>query len=191
MFAGFSATLRSSTSTIAPLAALVVTLALGLYLFQAGAKLHPEAISLQRAWTSSTAEEIVQSWKTANEVDKAADQVLWDFLFIVAYAYLLFAFGHAAARDAGNRGLSRLAKIAGCGAVAGLLAGALDVVENIGLLTMIWGRTAPPIPSLTSLASLAKFILVGVSYLISVATLLWPVRQSTDQVSSARVKSET
>jgi hypothetical protein len=179
MLGNFIARLRNgAATTFAPLIALIVTLGLGLYLFDAGTKLHPPAISLQKVWNSETAASIVQSWTNAKETDKATAQVYWDFLFIVAYAYLLFAFGSAAARDARNRTMPRLAKIAGCAAVAGLLAGCFDVAENIGLLTMIGRTTAQPLPFLTSLASSAKFALIAVSYLGSVAALLWPVRQT-------------
>jgi hypothetical protein len=52
--------------------------------------------------------------------------------------------------------MPRLAKIAGCGAVAVLLAGCFDVVENIGLLTMIGRTTAPPLPFLTSRSPLQQ-----------------------------------
>lgn len=177
MFADYLALLRNSaTSTIAPLIALIVTLVLGFCLFRADARLKPPGIKLQQAWTSSAAAAIINRWKANGQADNAARQVLLDFLFIAAYAYLLFAFGSAAARDAGNRGLPWLAEIAGYGAVAGLVAGVLDIVENVGLLTMIWWTTAKPIPLLTSLASTGKFALIGPSYLVSIVALLWPAR---------------
>jgi hypothetical protein len=176
MLADFLARLRNSAArTFAPLIALIATLALSLFLGHQGALLPSGAISLQRAWDSETATKIVQSWSALKS--QATAQVLWDFLFIVAYSYLLFAFGSAAARDAGNRGQPRLARFATCAAAAGLLAGCCDVIENIGLLTMIWLMTEQPLPALTWLASSAKFSLIGFSFLASLVTLLWPVRR--------------
>ncbi len=166
---------NTAGGTFAPLIALIATLALFLFLGHQGSLLPSGAISLQRSWDSETATKIVQSWSALRS--QATAQVLWDFLFIVAYSYLLFALGSAAARDAGNRGLPRLASFATCAAAAGLLAGCCDVIENIGLLTMIWLTTQQPLPALTWLASSAKFALIGLSFLASLVTLLWPMRR--------------
>ena len=69
-----------------------------------------------------------------------------------------------------------------------MLAGCSDVVENIGLLTMIWLTTQQPLPALTWLASSAKFALIGFSFLASLVTLLWPCDDVPSRDSDALVK---
>jgi len=184
-----------------PLIALIAALVLmGVLTYQGSGLVTITApsgmMSLQQAGDTKTATEIVECWTTKagteacwdakaatkTPPDKlnqaAAIQVLLDFPFIVAYAYLFFALGCAAARYASYRGLGRLARFATWTAAAALLAGCFDVIENIGLLSMIWFTTQPPLPCLTTLASFAKWGLIGISYLASLVTLLWPVRQT-------------
>ena len=65
---------------------------------------------------------------------------------------------------------------------ASLLAGVFDVVENIGLLTMLLGQEVfAPVPQITSLFAASKFALIVLSFLVSMAVLLWPSRQFTSK----------
>jgi len=178
---------RSSAETAAPLVALLATLILAVFLSWAGKELRNDdaprgGLSLQFAWHDDCAKphcasKIVGSWHARKGA--ATVQVLADFPFIVAYAYLLFAFANAAARDAGNRNRPQLARFSKYAALAGLLAGAFDVVENFGLLTMLWLTPQQPLPLLTSLVASAKFALIGIALLTSFVIRLWPVRRST------------
>jgi hypothetical protein len=173
--------LRDSVRTPTLLIALVATLLLAWFLSSDGADLTnamaPRGIvSLELACTTDGAQGIVDSWKDAHPVR----QILWDFPFIVAYAYSLFGFGTLAARYANNRGRPGLAKIAGWAALAGLLAGACDVLENSGMLWTIGIGARQPIPHLTSLFATVKFSLIVASLIVSlvvwVSALLRPDR---------------
>jgi NADH:ubiquinone oxidoreductase subunit K len=171
------APLRNSVRTPAPLIALVATLILGWLLSHNGVALRnadaPMSImSLELAWHTAAAQRIVASWKNVHPVP----QILWDFLFIVAYAYLLFALGITAAHYANYRNRPLLARIAGYAALAGLFAGACDVLENFGLLWMIGIGAQQPVPFLTSLFATVKFLLIFVAFVVSLAALLWPDR---------------
>jgi hypothetical protein len=171
------AALRSSVQTPAPLIALVATFSLAWFLSRDGAALqNAEApwgiVSLELACTANGAQGIVDSWKNAHPVR----QIFWDFPFIVAYAYSLFAFGTIAARYANYRGRPGVARIAEWAALAGLLAGACDVLEDCGMLWTIWSGARWPVPFLTSLFATVKFSLIVASLVVSLSALLWPDR---------------
>jgi hypothetical protein len=176
------ARLRDSVRAPALLIALVATFLLGWFLWRDGADLRDAAaapcgiVSLEVAGTAKGAQAIVDSWKNAHPVR----QILWDFPFIVAYAYSLFALGTFAARYANYRGRPGLARIAGWAALAGLFAGACDVFEDFGMLWTIGNGARWPVPFLTSLFATAKFSLIGVALVVSlsasVLALLWPSR---------------
>jgi hypothetical protein len=175
------ASLRDSVRTPAVLFALVATLLLAWFLASDGAALQNAKapwgiVSLELACTTDGAQGIVDSWKNAHPVR----QIVWDFPFIVAYAYSLFAFGTIAARYANVRGRSGLARIAEWAALAGLLAGACDVLENFGMLWTIGIGAQRPVPFLTSLFATVKISLIVASVVISLSTLLsallWPDR---------------
>jgi hypothetical protein len=170
------ATLRHSVGTPAPLIALVATILLGGLLWcgdvafkNAGVM---SIVSLELAWRTEDAQKILNSWATVDPVR----QILWDFLFIIAYSYLLFALGTIVARDANYRNRPSLARIADCAALAGLLAGVCDVLENFGMLLTIGIGAHQPVPFLTSLFARTKFSLALVAASVSFTTLLWPDR---------------
>ena len=176
------ATLRDSVRAPALVIALVATFLLGWFLWRDGADLRNTEtapwgiVSLEVACTTKGAQDIVDSWQNAHPVR----QILWDFPFIVAYGYSLFAFGTFAARYANFRGRPGLARIAGWAALAGLLAGACDVLEDSGMLWTIGSGARWPIPFLTSLFATTKFSLIAASLVaslsVSVSALLRPDR---------------
>ncbi|WP_375413478.1 hypothetical protein [uncultured Bradyrhizobium sp.] len=169
------ALLGSSVRTPAPLIALAATFLLGWLLSHNGEALKTadapmRVVSLELAWHTEVAQRIVNSWKNVHPVP----QILWDFLFIVAYAYLVFAFGITAARYANYRNRPVLARFAGYAALAALFAGACDIVENFGLLWMIGMDARQPVPFITSLFAALKFLLISAAFVVSLVTLLWP-----------------
>ena len=175
------ASLRDFVRAPTLLIAVVATILLAWFLSSDGAALQnamaPRGIvSLELACTTDGAQGIVDSWKDAHPVR----QILWDFPFIVAYAYSLFGFGTLAARYADHRGRPGFAKIAGWAALAGPLAGACDVLENSGMLWTIGSGAQGPVPHLTSLFATVKFSLIVVSLVmslvVSASALLWPDR---------------
>jgi hypothetical protein len=168
--------LRDSVRTPAPLIALVATILLGGLLWCGDVAFkHAHAmsiVSLELAWRTEDAQKILDSWATVHPVR----QILWDFLFIIAYSYLLFALGTIVARDANYRHRPLLASIASYAALAGLLAGACDVLENFGMLLTIRIGPHQPVPFLTSLFASTKFFLALAAVSVSFTTLLWPDR---------------
>lgn len=114
-------------------------------------------VDLELAATRARAEAVLGRWRKNGAIAGAVAGVHWDFLFIVAYScgLSLLCTMAAGARDglwarAGN-GL----------AWAATLAGACDVVENGGLLTMLSGTVAQPVPAATAAFAAVKFTLAA------------------------------
>jgi hypothetical protein len=124
---------------------------------------------LQQAWTVENARAVVDGW---HECERAAvEQVLLDYLFILAYVALLVFIGLRSRRAAELRDMSALACAARVPVWGGLIAGVFDCLENVGLLVMIGWRDLPPIvPLLTSLCSLFKWLLILISFGIGIVT---------------------
>ena len=170
------ALLRRSVRTPAPLLSLVATILLGGLLSLGDATFKKAGamsiVSLELAWRTEDVRKILNSWANVHPVPP----ILLDFLFIAAYSYLLFAFATVAARDAKYRNRPGLAEMGGHAALAGLVAGVCDVLENFGMLLTIGIGVHQPVPFLTSIFATVKFSLVVVSSMVSFATLLWPDR---------------
>jgi hypothetical protein len=162
-----AAWLRNSVSATTMLLAFAATALLGWFLWYSGTPLQTPKVpyrimSLQLACDASHANEILNSWGTMAR-PLAFRQTLWDFLFIPAYSYLLFGIAETSARYARGRNRPRLARYAGYAGIAGLLAGGFDIFENFGLLTMLRFDAADPVPLLTSVCAVAKFLLIGIA----------------------------
>lgn len=145
--------------------ALLVSVALMLFLAQHGAQLGPDRIMpLEFPWTVEKANKVIQSWTPAQR-DIAVAQILWDFLFIVAYTAFLCGFAVWAAQVTGNLNL---------GAIAlwlGILAGCTDILENLLMLHMLGSGPVLFIPLLTSLLAAVKFGAAIGSFLLSLFVL--------------------
>ncbi|MBI3514692.1 MAG: hypothetical protein HY060_11615 [Proteobacteria bacterium] len=154
----------------------IATVGLMLYLARQGADLVTAAapqgiVSLELAWHSNIADPIIKSWNVSQDCQaivqvwnvpnncRAIVQVWIDVPFIAAYASLLFWLGRTAATrvEPTDPGLARRARRA---AVLGLLAGALDIIEDIGLLLMLNNMGGSILPTATSIAATAKFVLI-------------------------------
>lgn len=145
-------------------------------------------VSLELARDAKRADGIIRSWRgskenccafgfTARQTDSgilncARTQVYLDFPFIVFYSVALFCFGRYARARALGQGLPVLAGCATVAACMGLLAGALDIIEDLGLLQLL---NQPPddwVAARTSLCAEVKFALIAASLGISIVTAL-------------------
>ncbi|MCL1693674.1 MAG: hypothetical protein M3096_08330 [Actinomycetia bacterium] len=120
-------------------------------------------VDLELAWTAERADDVVRGVDLG--VVRAA--VVWDFLFILFYAPALF-FGSLWARRqlAGDFGRRAGTVIA----VGGLIAGVLDLIENVAMLAYLrdpnaWGGWNP----LAAVMAIPKFILalVAIIYILT------------------------
>ncbi len=134
-----------------------------------GAPLTTEAapygvVSFELAGSLQTAAEILASWD-ANAQLRAAFGLGLDYLFMVVYASTIALGTGMAARTLRRRGwpLARWSEVVAWGVI---LAALLDAVENIALLTLLWGTLANPWPALARGCATLKFVLlfVGIVY---------------------------
>ena len=128
------------------------------------ATVRPPPIRLQFAWGEVGAAQILEKW---SEADKRAVRLnlALDFVFIVIYvtgialACTLAADALDAAHWPGGGGMG------GIFARAVIVAGLLDVVENVAQLLMLAGSRTQPWPALASVCASLKFFLSGVAFL--------------------------
>ncbi|HVE70149.1 MAG TPA: hypothetical protein VNI54_02185 [Thermoanaerobaculia bacterium] len=147
-------------------ALLIGTVALSFYLTAQGKQLiragTPGAIvDLELAWTKTAAQSVIAKW--ANVLHVARRSIYVDFVFIVFYSLLLRMVCAAASQHL-NGGWQRAGELLAWGM---LVAGVLDVIENIGMLMMLNGNFAPVL--IVSIAAAVKFLLLaaGVVYILA------------------------
>jgi len=157
--------------------ALIVTIVMGAILSNQGNLLRNQhangVLSLELTWTGTRAQEVVNSWKADRLKRTAYWQVWLDFIFIAGYASLLVAMALVAQRGANAAGLTCLAYFAGLGVYGAIAAGILDCLENFGMLVMLSGCINTPIALITSICSLAKWVLIGLVMLTGLAAFLF------------------
>jgi hypothetical protein len=139
-----------------------------------------ELTRLQLAGSSAKAREIVSGWSSSQTVDLAFLQGV-DFVHPLVYGVLLSLGAVWAGRRLG-RGTALMSWIP-------VAAATFDVVENIGMITMIRGDLDAPVPMLTSAAATAKYVLLGLALLFVFAGFVARVRSRG--ASSARVRSDS
>jgi hypothetical protein len=127
----------------------------------------PGMIPFQLAGDQDRSDEILAEW--GEDGQDAARQQLWiDFGYLLAYGTFLTLALAAVRNLARERGWRRLVAIGGVVISFGVLAAALDALENICLLLTLDGAGAA-FPLLATIFSTCKFALTiaAISYLIA------------------------
>lgn len=139
---------------------------------------HPEhkskgILALELAPDETTATGVLRDWGARGRT-LAAFSVGLDALFIVIYVGLLALGCRMAADGFAGLGWTLTATAGAMLAWAAVVAGALDAVENLGLIRMFDGETGTGWPRITSLCAKAKFFLSGVAaiYVLTAIALL-------------------
>lgn len=126
-------------------------------------------LTLEFANTAAKVQSIVDAWQPVNNrgrsnIAQARLNTYWGFVFILFYSSLLYYW---------NRYYSRTTiKYRFIGKVVGLitiLAGILDIVENLGMFKSLSGNISTSNSQLTSVCATIKFCLLA----ISILTLVW------------------
>jgi hypothetical protein len=126
-------------------------------------RVRPAIVRLQLAWSPACARRIIDCWAAAASIKRAKRSVHLDYAFLVGYAATLALLVLLAARAADASGLmseDTADTFALVGALAMVGAGALDAVENVGLLVMLGGRISRAWTVFTTLCAGTKFALV-------------------------------
>ena len=136
-----------------------------------GAPLTTEAapygvVSFELAGTVERTWQILDSWDVETQL-RAAFGLGLDFVFIITYASTI-AFGCGLASQVLKDRNWPLNSWGSLLSWAVILAALLDIVENIALLTIIFGSVTSPWPEIARWCAIPKFILVfiGVVYVI-------------------------
>jgi hypothetical protein len=144
--------------------AIVLILAVGQLMKQLVAAVEPRPLCLQFAWSEVRASEILGNWSAEDKRAVRLNLAL-DFVFIVIYvtaialACALAAGALDAARWPGGGGMG------GSFARAIVIAGLLDVLEDVAQLVMLAGYRTQPWPALASVCASLKFFLAAVAIL--------------------------
>lgn len=148
--------------------ALVLTLLVMVILTWVGRPLTTPAapngiISYEFAGSVLRAKEILISWGEAGRVHAAFSLGL-DFLFILAY---MTSIGLACkwAGEVLNHREWPLGSLGTPLAWGVCLAGVLDIIENMGLTTMLLGTVSSPWPQLAAACAVGKFLLIALALL--------------------------
>ncbi len=135
-------------------------------------------VELELCWSAKRANEVLGSWKLQSSfrdskvwlLDVAIEDTWLDFGFIVIYATAATLFcGYAATRPKYHLQRSTLIMLAW----AQLAAGCLDVIENIGMLIMLYNGnvTSDLLPVVTTICAGTKFVMIVVGPLLGLGTI--------------------
>lgn len=122
-------------------------------------------VSLELARTPARATQIMVSWVRDGAIDAAISNVKLDYLFLLTYApTIALACLLAMVSLEGRPRLAAIGPLVGLGS---LLAGALDALENVGLLQMLEhpGHAEESWAFLAFACAVPKFILVALGLL--------------------------
>ena len=127
---------------------------------------HGGILSLEFADTKTKIQSIYDAWQATNirnrtNISQARINTYWDFVFIFFYSALFFYWNWVSAQNPVNN--KYLGKAA---ALLAIIAGTLDVIENLGMLKSLNGNISDATADMTSLCATIKFSLLGISVLI-------------------------
>jgi hypothetical protein len=149
---------------------LIIPAALGGWLTvdeirRSSAGVWPRPISLQMAWSPARADAVIAAWHPP-ERKRIIRSINWDFGFIPSYAF--FFAGLVSLPWEAPALLMRVLTVA---MFAPLLAGAFDVIENIGMRRMIdneaAGRILPRIVTFCSFTKFGLLIVTGIALTVA------------------------
>lgn len=144
------------------------SMAMAFIVTKTGATLNTEKtphgiLDLELAYSVSKVETVINAWTPSdinpiNNIAVAKTNTWWDFVFLIFYAPFLFTLCKKISRSYKTNSL--VSKAGNLFANAILIAGMLDVVENIGIFQSLNGNIGHGIALLTASASLIKWMLV-------------------------------
>ncbi len=122
-------------------------------------------VALELAPTKAKAQKVVDDWKKAGLVEHALEDIRFDYAFIALYSTTLALLAFIGAQVL-TGALARVGPALGWSMWA---AGALDVVENVGMTIEL--RGTPAIAPLVCAASAVKWLLVIIGFLYALVVV--------------------
>jgi hypothetical protein len=151
---------------------LVGSLAMIVVMAKTGATLKPATphgiLDLEFAYNTTKTAEVLKAWAPANGLDNIAvakTNTYWDFLFLFFYAGFLFL----ACKKIASKISGPVSKAGNHIAKGALLAGFLDIIENIGMLLTLCNQGSYAIAFVTTFVSVIKWglALIAVLYVLT------------------------
>ncbi len=132
-------------------------------------------LDLEFAYNTTKTTIVTASWAPNNIIDnisKAKINTYYDFIFLLFYSFLLFfTCKKIAKKHTGSTGNAGLLIAKGV-----LLAGMLDILENMGMLITLSGHSSSAIAMFTTICSVIKWglVIIAVGYcLAGLIYLIW------------------
>jgi hypothetical protein len=118
-------------------------------------------LHLELAYDTAHTNAIIKAWTPTAEsptdnIAVAKNNTYWDFLFMIFYVPFLFLLCRKIAGSFSS-GIKKAGNIFGAGV---LIAGLLDIGENLGMLHTLAGNQSPTIILFTAICSAIKWLLV-------------------------------
>jgi len=132
-------------------------------------------LDLEFAYDTAKTSVVMNAWAPANGLDNIASaktNTYFDFLFLFFYSIFLFL----ACRKIAQNIKGPVAKAGNAIATGALLAGLLDILENLGMLISLGGHVSGTIAFLTTFFSVIKWglAIIAVLYVLTgLLTLGW------------------
>lgn len=147
---------------------LVGSLAMIVVMAKTGATLKPASphgiLDLEFAYNTTKTAEVLKAWAPANGIDNIAvakTNTYWDFLFLFFYAGFLFL----ACKKIASKISGPVSKACNLIAKGAILAGFLDIIENIGMLLTLSNQGSSAIALATTIVSVIKWVLALIAVL--------------------------
>ncbi len=141
---------------------LLGSLAMIYVMAKTGASLKPAAphgiLDLEFAYNTTKTAGVLKAWEPVNGLDNIAvakTNTYWDFLFLFFYAGFLFL----ACKKIASKISGPVSKAGNLLAKGALLAGVLDIIENIGMLLTLSNQGSSAIAFITTFVSVIKWVL--------------------------------
>lgn len=128
-------------------------------------------LDLEFAYDTAKTAVVVNAWAPADGLDNIAaakTNTYFDFLFLFFYSIFLFL----ACRKIAQNIKGPVAKAGNAIATGGLLAGLLDILENLGMLITLGGHVSGTIAFLTTFFAVVKWALAIIAVLYVLTGLL-------------------
>lgn len=135
-------------------------------------------INLELAYTHTKVQAVLSAWN--NDIIAAAKtNTYFDFLFLVFYAFFLYSCCIQLAKILPPE--KSISKWLNNFAIASLIAGLLDIFENIGMLMSLAGNGSERVSLFTATLSLIKWLLVIFVLLLIIAGFVVKLKTSRKQ----------
>jgi hypothetical protein len=120
-------------------------------------------VSLQLALRPLKVRSIISAWERSGQMGAARRSLWLDLPYIALYVLALASLAALTGRATAASGLLPAAHgetVAAIGVLLALATGVLDLIENLGLVLALRGRSAQPVPLITAAAATAKLLLL-------------------------------